>query len=101
MPHTPGPWKITTVGGGLSITGPENRTICQMGWLVIGTGLSGTKELRSESEANARLIAAAPGLLKTAKLALMEFARISHQVKANPEVIAAIQMVIANAEGAH
>lgn len=52
-----------------------------------------------EGEANARLIAAAPTLLKGLKLAVMEFERIAYQKKCDPEILSGLKLAIAKAEG--
>lgn len=90
-PHTPGPWKVAgLVGFGIWIT---DETANNQIAVVYG-------ERQNEgARQNASLIAAAPSLLKVAKLALAEFQRISYQKKADPQVLDIIRKVIAKAEG--
>ena len=52
--HIPGPWKTQILRTGFRVTGPSGLTVAQVG-----------------TDADARLIAAAPRLLETAKLALL------------------------------
>ena len=60
--HTPGPWKAAMPVGNPPFVGNESRVVVQK----VGP-LNGPQE---ESEANARLIAAAPELLAVLKQAL-------------------------------
>ena len=46
-----------------------------------------------------KLRGCAPALLKACELALLEFDRISYQIKADSEVIACIQKVVKKAKG--
>lgn len=55
--HTPAPWKASQFGG--SITGPDGKSICAIS--------NNIKRDQAEKLANARLIAAAPELLKALK----------------------------------
>lgn len=61
--HTPGPWHygINRSGHSFLVKDPEGRLVCNMSWH------HSSREhypLQAESEANARLIAAAPELLE-------------------------------------
>lgn len=61
--HTPGPWSMCLERRGVSflVRDTDGRLVCEMSWH------SSSRQhypLRDESEANARLIAAAPELLK-------------------------------------
>lgn len=75
MKHTPGPWKIRQRGGGLT---PQiwtgERGICRLD--DAGRGLS------LQTDANARLIAAAPELLEACQDALEA---LVWMLSANPE----------------
>lgn len=62
--HTPGPWSMCLERRGVSflVRDTDGRLVCEMSWH------SSSRQhypLRNESEANARLIAAAPLLLTT------------------------------------
>jgi len=73
--HTPGPWQVTNTLGKVAITVPHDSigiapyTVCHI-WPHIEKG---------ESEANAKLIAAAPELLETVK----ELVEIFEQINTN------------------
>jgi hypothetical protein len=54
MTHTPGPW-VSTRQRGAKVTGPDRKSICCIPATV--------SRPREESDANARLIAAAPDLM--------------------------------------
>lgn len=53
--HTPGPWDVEPKGSRNFVDGADGLAVAYLGW-------AGVRE-RSEIEANARLIAAAPDLL--------------------------------------
>ncbi|MEM1224586.1 MAG: hypothetical protein AAGJ40_02755 [Planctomycetota bacterium] len=68
--HTPGPWSTDGTGEGLRVvTDRQNATVCRMSWLAGRQGMGGRRKDR-EVFANARLVAAAPDLLKACKDAL-------------------------------
>ena len=54
--HTPGPWDVEPKGSRHFVDGADGLAVAYLGW-------AGVRE-RSEIEANARLIAAAPELLE-------------------------------------
>ena len=61
--HTPGPWKAL-IGGGGSIVQVNNTKLPSIGVPSKAEWLASNPELTEESQANARLVAAAPELLK-------------------------------------
>ncbi len=61
MKLTPGPW-ILLSDETYTVRSPDGGAICQLKWLKGTTGLGG-RRTDDEVMANARLIAAAPGLL--------------------------------------
>lgn len=70
MNHTPGPW-IAKKGAGWYITRPDAE-LRREAALAVGmssaTTLVGPDQMQEEAEANARLMAAAPKLLKCLKM---------------------------------
>jgi hypothetical protein len=97
--HTPGPWKVAPYSSvvGCPITAqpdPTKNTI-----LIAGTRSAVSTDdegFRSEVEANARLIAAAPDLL--ASLQNLEF-YVRDSVFGNSQVATAARAAIAKAKG--
>lgn len=73
MTHTPGPWlagKPSSVVGWPVVSTREGRLICNINYVQrsqIDPNVPGDRAFNAESGANARLIAAAPDLLKAAK----------------------------------
>ena len=59
--HTPGPWAVHPVKAQVDAFSPHPIPVCQMLWPT-------TERSEDETEANARLIAAAPDLFREAKL---------------------------------
>lgn len=89
--HTPGPWAISTdkfecgIAQGVR---SKNGSICQINWMV-------RKRAPLESEANARLIAAAPEMLEV----LREMAQPNNKAFITPRMALLIDSAIAKAEG--
>jgi len=72
MSHTPGPWVIDyegTVGHIKAFVGDKTPTVCKYGTDYRGERHSAL-EIEHQDEANARLIAAAPGMHEAIKNAL-------------------------------
>lgn len=61
--HTPGPWNITRKGYGYVDIRTPHKTSAEPNGQHVATAYQGSSIDRKESEANARLIAAAPDLL--------------------------------------
>lgn len=70
MSHTPGPWEADLDSWG-SVFAPERETSLPK-WWIADIRDHGRFELDGEDDANARLIAAAPDLLRLAEDALWE-----------------------------
>ena len=79
--HTPGPWKLIT-GGPMLVTADESA--------VIATRLGGV------SEANARLIAAAPELAE-ALARVAEFLDANYAVSEMPDILPMVDAALAKA----
>lgn len=85
--HTPGPWKAVAVKSALSIKAHDGCvTIANIGWML--------RQNYPESEANAKLIAAAPVLLEALLQAEAELSRL-HSPKS---ALTTIRAAIAKAE---
>ncbi|MDE2107323.1 MAG: hypothetical protein KGL39_59555 [Patescibacteria group bacterium] len=87
--HTPGPWKVDGAGQLLPFA-------------IFGGPGSLTPVAEADDKANARLIAAAPDLLKAAKLALSGTRELEQEDAVHPVVKrfrAALRAAIAKAEG--
>ena len=65
MKHTPGPWKVFS-DETITVRNAQGGTVAAMGWLC--ELLAGPRRSSVEVHANARLIAAAPKMLKALKL---------------------------------
>ncbi len=82
--HTPGPWSTSPVGIGDDLSWPIRRVRHDQrgnritSWIADAHGTQGMDE--AERAANARLIAAAPDLLKILEAILDEFAEGSVKV---------------------
>ena len=83
MTHTPGPWELIELGYGISVG--------NVAWIGFGTAHS-----REEHAANARLIAAAPELLKELKAIVAGIEPALDE----PQVLDKAKAAIAKAEGA-
>lgn len=81
MKHTKGPWSNRS--GTLKAAAQLARTIS-------------TEHGEGEVLANMRLILAAPSLVMTLEIARKEFERISYQKKADPEVLALIDLALSH-----
>lgn len=98
MAHTPGPWKISPLDG--RTCGPSRLLVCdgtevpQLQAVAIVTLRTG------ETDANARLIAAAPELLRALKDALVEIETNGDSIGAVVDVLESQgRAAIAKAEG--
>lgn len=69
MSHTPGPWQVDFVDGVDGVYAAADKRICQVNEVDI---VGWNARFRDESEANAKLIAAAPELLEALQLYLTE-----------------------------
>jgi hypothetical protein len=94
--HTPGPWRVQDNTIGTNEVGHQLRVDSNDG-AVADCGRS--PHVDEQSRANARLIAAAPTLLKAVKLALMELERISYQKRADQKIIDLLNKAVAKATG--
>lgn len=91
---TPGPWSscLNRPGSSFLVRDKENRLVCDMSWH------SSSRQhypLRDESEANARLIAAAPDLLD----ALLMVSNGPHDAEAIADMLPTVRAAIAKATG--
>lgn len=97
--HTPGPWKITDSGTGVF---SSNKPLGQNGIIAICDAVARTRE---ENEANARLIAAAPDLLKELEAAVTWIEQIESYEIFDPsapskhELLPQLRAAIAKARG--
>jgi hypothetical protein len=90
MSHTPGPWQYRSNSHDtLFIVEGDGLLVTSMSW---HSSIRERYPLRMESQANARLIAAAPELLEALK-------RVAFKT-GNPEISAIAQAAIAKATGA-
>lgn len=62
--HTPGPWSVLKTDTLLTIYSDDGIKVCSTSW---HGSIRKTYPLKPESEANARMIAATPGLAEAAK----------------------------------
>lgn len=85
MPHTPGPWSVFIENGVVEI---QKRKRPVVHWSGFDSSL-----FKKSSEANARLMAAAPDMLDALKLALLHISAIDNQ-----RVCDVIEAAIAKAE---
>jgi len=86
MKHTSGPW-FAHSNGSRAWVKSETHFVAEL------------SDDTDRCDADARLIAAAPTLLKGLKLAVMEFERIAYQKKIDPELMKLFKKAIAKAEG--
>ena len=93
--HTPGPWAVHPVKAQVDAFSPHPIPVCQMLWPT-------TERSEDETEANARLIAAAPDLLEALKGLhddLAEYQRINNIGGYDNHWMVAARAAIKKAEG--
>jgi hypothetical protein len=97
--HTPGPWyfHVNKADTLYVVRGPKDIVVCEMSW---HSSIPCHYTLRDESEANARLIAAAPDLLAALRLAQEQMERFDGESAGWHEANDAISAAIAKATGA-
>ncbi len=88
--HTPSPWEVEYFT--VRSTSPYYRNVCEVA--ISQTGVN-----REESEANARLIAAAPELLEVSKRALAELEDCEIQEQSIIEAAQLLRAAIVKVEG--
>jgi hypothetical protein len=91
--HTPGPWVVS----GFSIHTKSGRPIVNSLWHPPQPPKGAGEELQVESDANARLIAAAPHLLAILRSFLMQ--TLQGPVLERDSIISEARAAIAQAEG--
>jgi len=78
LKHTPGPWRVSNSNGMICVSAPKghpHQSLCAVGYETAKTYPEEVQRgLRADTEANARLIAAAPELLEALTL-LVEVGR--------------------------
>lgn len=97
--HTPGPWSVNTAHEDpqfQSVSDKDGRTIADIAYHKF---TETHYPLRAESEANARLIAAAPELLDAAKWALNFITNTERSYGIELDASAKLRSAIDNAEG--
>jgi hypothetical protein len=97
QPHIPGPWHVEQNEDGLVIHSDDGTEICEV------TGQTFDEYAEEETEANAKLIAAAPELLDALKMAECVIENYKDELdEADEDVpaLAEIRAAIAKATGA-
>lgn len=107
MKHTKGPWHINShpyenqpeyVLAKPTNTGDDCRDVVSVATITRSQNTLAGWRSKEEAIANARLIAAAPEMLDSLKIAVVRLKEIQYQ-KASPKQIEFLESVIAKAEG--
>ncbi len=97
--HTPGPWRVNSEDAVLSIESDSED--CGVICMVSSNVEPGIEAPEEETNANAALIAAAPGLLEAAKTLLADLDKQLRGGRANDHLkhIAELRAAVTKAEG--
>jgi len=87
--HTKGPWRISSFGAVLG-SDTTGTTICDINEAMLNSGFS---HVKSEAEANAKLIAAAPELLKALELMVNNYEKYKSNGAENQALLKAIAAI--------